>query len=380
MPGGQHGGHVDLQRQCREHCAVQKRDAQCKNAKMQECTNDAESRRLPPLVARLFCIRAFVHSCNLMVMNVAIVNPVWDARVRTPAEILDRFRTLTGWANAVHAAGAPTFRCTSAFTTPPSSIGSTCDTGSSPDGRRPKPSPWYDGAALCEADRRVCSGSGSHQRSRPPAADAASATTAARQRHRRAGSWRLRSGSRSLAVAQSAGCAAGCRAPTRCSSATPPHRDVFAASGMVPATLTIRTSWRPARRCVFGRHAHGATASQSCSSAVCNANKDPLTVLEGFARLPETASRRDARRSSTTDDELEAAMSGEAGVRSGRSRRQVSLVGAVRYEDLAAVYARADLLRARQPSRRQRIRGARSACVRRHSRADRHSVVSMDDR
>jgi glycosyltransferase involved in cell wall biosynthesis len=41
-----------------------------------------------------------------MTMRVAIVNPVWEPAVRTPGETLQRFRSLTGWANAVASAGA----------------------------------------------------------------------------------------------------------------------------------------------------------------------------------------------------------------------------------------------------------------------------------
>src|SRR5688572_19328814 len=41
-----------------------------------------------------------------MTMRVAIVNPVWEPAARTPEETLQRFRSLTGWANAIAAAGA----------------------------------------------------------------------------------------------------------------------------------------------------------------------------------------------------------------------------------------------------------------------------------
>jgi glycosyltransferase involved in cell wall biosynthesis len=39
-------------------------------------------------------------------MRVVIVNAVWDRRANTPDATLDRFHTLTGWADAVRAAGA----------------------------------------------------------------------------------------------------------------------------------------------------------------------------------------------------------------------------------------------------------------------------------
>ena len=38
-------------------------------------------------------------------MRVTIVNPVWKRDLLTPAEVLDAFHTLTGWAEAVRAAG-----------------------------------------------------------------------------------------------------------------------------------------------------------------------------------------------------------------------------------------------------------------------------------
>src|SRR5688572_13904419 len=41
-----------------------------------------------------------------MTMRVAIVNPVWEPTARTPEETLHRFRSLTGWAGAIAAAGA----------------------------------------------------------------------------------------------------------------------------------------------------------------------------------------------------------------------------------------------------------------------------------
>jgi glycosyltransferase involved in cell wall biosynthesis len=41
-----------------------------------------------------------------MTMRVAIVNPVWEPTAPTPEETLHRFRSLTGWANAIAATGA----------------------------------------------------------------------------------------------------------------------------------------------------------------------------------------------------------------------------------------------------------------------------------
>jgi glycosyltransferase involved in cell wall biosynthesis len=38
-------------------------------------------------------------------MRLVIVNPVWDRAAATPAELLDRFTTLTGWADAVRSQG-----------------------------------------------------------------------------------------------------------------------------------------------------------------------------------------------------------------------------------------------------------------------------------
>jgi glycosyltransferase involved in cell wall biosynthesis len=41
-----------------------------------------------------------------MTMRLAIVNPVWDSGITSPDATLDRFRTLTGWADALVDAGA----------------------------------------------------------------------------------------------------------------------------------------------------------------------------------------------------------------------------------------------------------------------------------
>ncbi len=274
-----------------------------------------------------------------MVMNVAIVNPVWDARVRTPAEILDRFRTLTGWANAVHAAGAADVQVYQRFHHAAELDRQHVRYRFIPDGRRPKPSPWYDGAALCEAiaasapDLVHINGL-DHPRLTRRLRRRLPASAIVVQDH---------GGFDPLAISASrrAWMRRGLQSADALLVATPPHRDVFAASGMVPATLKVldvmeaSTSLR-----VQGERARRDGLAVLFVGRL-NANKDPLTVLEGFALFLKQ--RPDATLAFVYDnDELEGAI--RARLAADRTlASKVSLVGAVRYEDLAAVYARADL-------------------------------------
>jgi glycosyltransferase involved in cell wall biosynthesis len=123
--------------------------------------------------------------------------------------------------------------------------------------------------------------------------------------------------------------------------ATPPQRDVFSASGVAPATLKVRDVMEASTslRVQGERARHDGLAILFVGRL--NANKDPLTVLEGFAMFLKQ--RSDATLAFIYDnDELE----GTIRSRLARDRTlasKVSLVGAVRHDDLAATYARADL-------------------------------------
>jgi glycosyltransferase involved in cell wall biosynthesis len=272
-------------------------------------------------------------------MKVAIVNAVWDARARTPAEILDRFRTLTGWANAVRAAGAADVQVFQRFHHAAELDRQQVGYRFIFDGRRPQPSPWYDGAALCEAITAyapdVVHINGLDQprltrrlRRRLPA------SAIVVQDH---------GGFDPLAISASrrAWMRHGLDAADALLVATPPQRDVFAASGVAPATLRVvdvmeaSTSLR-----VQGERARRVGLAVLFVGRL-NANKDPLTVLDGFALFLKQ--RPDATFAFVYDnDELEGAIRSRLATDQTLAAN-VSLVGAVRHEDLAAVYARADL-------------------------------------
>ena len=123
--------------------------------------------------------------------------------------------------------------------------------------------------------------------------------------------------------------------------ATRPQRDVFEASGLAPATLKVVDVMEAST----SLRVHGERAQRDGLMILfvgrLNANKDPLTVLEGFARF--LAHRPDATLTFVYDGgDLEATVRSRLATNQALAAR-VALVGAVRQEDLPAVYARADL-------------------------------------
>ncbi len=90
-----------------------------------------------------------------MTMRVAIVNPVWEPSARTPEETLQRFPSLTGWANAVAAAGA-SVTVHQRFPTSCTMTHAGVSYAFVPDGAGPQPGRfWSDARAIAASVRAV---------------------------------------------------------------------------------------------------------------------------------------------------------------------------------------------------------------------------------
>jgi glycosyltransferase involved in cell wall biosynthesis len=273
-------------------------------------------------------------------MRLVIVNPVWEASSATPDETLDRFRSLTGWADAVRSAGASEVTVFQRF-----HRDAVIDRGGVTyrfvvDGDRPGPPISYGGRALCAAAAREAPGvvhvNGLDHprllrglRRRLPASSvivvqdhggfdpmALSAWRRAWMRH-------------------------GLRAASALLVATPGQKDIFVASGMVPEALDVRDVMEASTSLQVADESSRRPGLSILFVGRLNRNKDPLTVLEGFSRF--LTRRQDARLTFVYDDNelepaLRARLDDDAGLRS-----RVSLLGAVRHEDLPAIYAQADL-------------------------------------
>jgi glycosyltransferase involved in cell wall biosynthesis len=122
--------------------------------------------------------------------------------------------------------------------------------------------------------------------------------------------------------------------------ATPPQRELFRASGLVPPQLAVRdvmegsTPWRAG---AWDRPPSGVSL---LFVGRLNANKDPLTVLDGFATFA-----RSCPQATLTfvyhDGDLEPQLRAVLGRDTWLGAR-VRLAGAVPHEELPALYAAAD--------------------------------------
>ena len=123
--------------------------------------------------------------------------------------------------------------------------------------------------------------------------------------------------------------------------ATPEQVSVFRESGLVPARVSIRDVMEGSTTFRRTRSRAPAATLKILWVGRLNANKDPLTVLQGFARF--AAARTDARLTfvyGTT--ELESALR-DAVQSSGDLKERVTLAGPMPHSALEAVYNDADL-------------------------------------
>jgi glycosyltransferase involved in cell wall biosynthesis len=272
-------------------------------------------------------------------MRVAIVNPVWDARASTPQATLDRFRSLTGWAEAIQSAGAVDVHVFQRF-----HQAADIDHGGVKyhfvaDGLRPRPRTWDGvnalGTAAAAALPDVVHINGLDQprltrglRRRLPS------SAIVLQDHGGFDPmvqplWRVAWMRRGLMKADAL------------LVATQGHKDIFIASGLVPAELQVRDVMEASTGLRARNDSTGRDGLTLLFVGRLNRNKDPLTVLDAFNRF--LLRRPDARMLFVYEtDELESAMRAVLNANPALASR-VSLVGAVAHEDLPAVYAKADI-------------------------------------
>jgi glycosyltransferase involved in cell wall biosynthesis len=291
---------------------------------MQECTNA--------------CIGAFLHSGISLFMKVAIVNPAWEARTPTPAGTLDRFRSLTGWAEAVRAAGATEVRVFQRFHADADVERDGISYTFVADQAGTKPPPWFVGRRLCRAVASCGPGivhvNGlDHPRlTRRLRRELAPEAALVVQDH---------GGFDPHAVTpwRKAWMRHGLAGVDALLVATPPQTLGFAESGLVPSGIRVRDVMEASTMVRASPMPHDGIALLFVGRL--NANKDPLSVLEGFARFlqhrPE-ATLTFVYDDATLEPEIRAKLAGEASLAA-----RVTLRGQVRNERIGDEYGRADI-------------------------------------
>jgi glycosyltransferase involved in cell wall biosynthesis len=272
-------------------------------------------------------------------MNVAIVNPVWDPRARTPNELLDRFPTLTGWAEALHAAGAGNITVLQRFSRVAELERGQVAYRFVVDRYGPNPSLWFDGATLAAAVEAVA----------PDVAhinglDHPRLTRRLRRRMPHLGVVVQDHGGfdpAALSHWRRSWMRHGLRAADALVVATDPQVDAFAASGIAPSTLKLRVVMEASTSLHVPTDPAPHAGLAILFVGRLNRNKDPLTVLEGFARFLKY--RPDATLAFVYHDaELESAIRTRLATDADLASN-VSLIGAVPHEALAEIYARMDV-------------------------------------
>jgi glycosyltransferase involved in cell wall biosynthesis len=273
-------------------------------------------------------------------MRVAIVNPVWDPRTSTAAGTLDRFRSLTGWADAIRAAGVADVDVFQRFDRPASIERERVSYRFVADGRQPRPADWYGGTALSAAVGAVApdvvhvNGLGYPRlirrlrRRLPPSA------AVIVQDH---GGF----DPMTLPTWRKAWMRRGLQSADALLVATKELRDVFIASGLAPATLQVLDVMEASTSLRADRDVARPEGLTLLFVGRLNTNKDPLTVLEGFTRF--LARRPDSRIVFVYDNnELESAIKSKLSADAALASK-VTLLGHVPHEELSSIYWRADL-------------------------------------
>jgi glycosyltransferase involved in cell wall biosynthesis len=280
-------------------------------------------------------------------MRLVIVNPVWDSAAGTPAELLDRFTTLTGWAEAVRSQGNVSVTVCQRFTTTASLDRNGVTYRFCADRSRPVPR-RSTRATACLHDTVVAARPGvvhvngivfpelvrglrralpkqtalvvqDHGGFEPP-----TASTLTRI-------W-LRRG---LAAADAVLVASPGQAEALRQSGIAPHETLIA--DVMESSTTLRAVPRATARARLGMSGDPALLWVGR----LNDNKDPLTVLDGAATF-----FRDHPRATLTmvfrEGDLEAEVRHMVATTPELTSR-VALVGAVPHEEMAAYYSAADI-------------------------------------
>jgi glycosyltransferase involved in cell wall biosynthesis len=273
-------------------------------------------------------------------MRVAIVNPVWDARASTPHAALDRFRSLTDWAEAVRSAGAADVLVFQRFHETAAVERGDVRYQFVGGGRRPSPRTWDAvdalSMAVVAAKPNIVHVNGMDQprlirglRRRLPAASAIVVQDHGGFDPMTLSPWRRAWMRRGLTKAN------GLLVATR------GHAEVFSASGLVPAGLRVRDVMEASTRLRVPDQFVRRDGLTLLFVGRLNRNKDPQTVLSAFNQL--LARRPEARMLFVYENgELESAIRTMLNANQALMPK-VSLLGTVAHEDLAAVYAQADI-------------------------------------
>ena len=270
-------------------------------------------------------------------MNVVILNGVWHEGDRTPDEALDRFTTLTGWAEAVRDAGAEVcviqrFHHDARLVRTGIPYEFVADTAPA------HPPFWFGGGAMLTAlpasrpsvvhvngldHPRVIRGI---RRALPDAAiavqDHGGFEPAALSLTRRWGARYLLAAANVLFVA------------------TPQQAEAFRASGVVPDGTTVRDVMEGSTELRCPGRSEQIEGLRVLWVGRLNANKDPLTVLEGFSRFAEAHPNATLTYIYGTS-ELESAL--RAGIVEHHLEGRVTMAGSVSHNRLVDFYANADV-------------------------------------
>ena len=281
-----------------------------------------------------------------MTMRVAIVNPVWEPSARTPEETLLRFGSLTGWASAVAAAGAAVtvhqrFPSSATVEHDGVSYAFVRDDGGPEPGRL-----WNDVRAMsasvrsAEPDIAHVNGVIFPEWLRGLRRALPSSTRMVAQDH---GGWEPAQAS----VWSRVWIRRGLSAMDGVLMSSPGHVAAWRSASVVPASLRLAdvmeasTNLRPvpAREAV---EMSGVTGSPAVLwVGRLNANKDPLTMLEGFSQL--LGARPDATLSLVYNAGTLAPAVHQRIKRDPQLADRVRVVGAIPAAQMAAFYSAADI-------------------------------------
>ena len=275
-------------------------------------------------------------------MRLVIVNDVYHPDDATPDAALNRFTTLTGWANALRAQGADVLVC-QRFCRDGRVSREGVDYQFFADADQPKPRASFAGNP--DLHRAVSSFA-----TPLPAVVHVNGLDYPRaiQRLRRAVSPNVAIAVQdhggfdpdTLSVVRRLWLRRGLSAATVLLVATAAQASAFRRSGLVPDRVAIHDVMESSTD--FRAAAGGRTGTRLAVLCVgrLNANKDPLTVLEGFARFAATHPQATLTFVYGTSD-LEAAL--RAAVQRTAIAPRVTLAGAVPHAALESVYAAADI-------------------------------------
>lgn len=277
-------------------------------------------------------------------MNVAIVNPVWSERASTPEATLERFSTLTGWASALVAAGASAVHVYQRFPRQTTIERDGVAYRFIADGGLPRPPAWYGGAALDAAlgaapDRRYdivhVNGLDHPRMIRRLRRGAGSQCAIVVQDH---GGFDPALVSRPRAAWMRYGTSAADAVLVAASG----FADLFRARGLVPRSTPVHQVMESSTTLRVARQPAASNSLSILWVGRLDANKDPLTVLEGFRRF--LGRRSGVPRltfvygSRELESELRRAIERDDGLRS-----QVTLAGEIAHDLLPDFYSKADL-------------------------------------